>query len=145
MNMAHVAYYANLVLEALDMETLVVAYWQGLWEGKLTEWIAKKNDEFRVTTMQGLKSDTGKAVRTRGVAALGSFANIYIQSKIAEFSEWTADNDPYGEHDFGSIEIDGLPKIFWKIDYYANADIEYGTADRLNAYRVLVIMLADEY
>ena len=145
MNMAHVAYYANLVLEALDMETLVVAYWQGLWEGKLTEWIAKKNDEFRVTTMQGLKSDTGKAVRTRGVAALGSFANIYIQSKIAEFSEWTADNDPYGEHDFGSIEINGLPKIFWKIDYYANADIEYGTADRLNAYRVLVIMLADEY
>ena len=145
MNMAHVAHYANLVLEALGMETLVVAYWQGLWEGKLTERIAKQNDAFRVTTMQGLQGDTGKAVRTRGVAALGSFANILIQYRIAEFSEWTEDNDPYGEHDFGALQIDGLPEIFWKIDYYANADMEFGTADRLNAYRVLTIMLADEY
>ena len=145
MNFAHVAYAANRVLEALGMETLVVAYWQGLWEGKLAEQIAKQNDAFRVTTMQGLQGDTGKAVRTRGVAALGSFANILIQYRITEFSDWTEDNDPYGEHDFGALQIDGLPEIFWKIDYYANADMEFGTADRLNAYRVLTIMLADEY
>ncbi|RWI35553.1 MAG: DUF3768 domain-containing protein [Mesorhizobium sp.] len=26
-------------------------------------------------------------------------------------------NDPYGEHDFGSVQVDG-DTFFWKIDYY---------------------------
>jgi hypothetical protein len=31
---------------------------------------------------------------------------------------WTlTNNDPYGEHDFGSFELAG-EKFFWKIDYY---------------------------
>ena len=34
MNIAHMAYHANRVLEKLGMETLVVAFWQGLWEGR---------------------------------------------------------------------------------------------------------------
>lgn len=33
MNTAHLAYSANLVLEQLGMETLVVAFWTGLWKG----------------------------------------------------------------------------------------------------------------
>ena len=33
MNTAHIAYYANLVLESLGIETLPVAFWDGLYEG----------------------------------------------------------------------------------------------------------------
>ena len=60
-------------------------------------------------------------------------------SKIAET------NDPHGEHDFGSIQLDGCLKVFWKIDDYSDASMDSGADDKLNAYRVLVIMLADEY
>lgn len=33
MNTARMAYYANLVLEELGMETIVVAFWDGLYHG----------------------------------------------------------------------------------------------------------------
>lgn len=33
MNTAHITYYANLVLETLGMDTLAVAFWDGLWKG----------------------------------------------------------------------------------------------------------------
>ena len=33
-NIAHLAYYANRVLEALGQETLAVAFWRGLYEGR---------------------------------------------------------------------------------------------------------------
>ncbi|MCH8957714.1 DUF3768 domain-containing protein, partial [candidate division KSB1 bacterium] len=49
-------------------------------------------------------------------------------------------NDPYGEHDFGVIELTGQPKIYWKIDYY-DANFEYGG----DVNRLLTILLADEY
>ena len=64
--------------------------------------IAKRNDAFRKTVMRGLKSKDGKAIRTRGVAALGSLTNVYLQSAIAAFDTFTVDNDPHGEHDFGT-------------------------------------------
>jgi hypothetical protein len=37
--------------------------------------------------------------------------------KVRDFVDFTEDNDPYGEHDFGSFTVSGV-KIFWKIDYY---------------------------
>ena len=37
------------------------------------------------------------------------------------------------------------PKVYWKIDYYEDASMEYGAEDKINCYRVLVILLADEY
>jgi len=36
------------------------------------------------------------------------------------FDSFTPDNDPYGEHDFGTIDWQE-EKIFWKIDYYDQA------------------------
>ena len=57
----------------------------------------------------------------------------------------TETNDPHGEHDFGSIQLDGCLKVFWKIDDYSDASMDSGADDKLNAYRVRVIMLADEY
>jgi hypothetical protein len=69
-----------------------------------------------------------------------------IFSKIRNFEKFTPDNDPYKEHDFGSVEHEGL-KIFWKIDYYA-PDMMHGSenpADPKQTIRVLTIMLASEY
>ena len=95
--------------------------------------------------MKGIKSTDGKAVRTRGVAALGSLTNLFLQAQIAAFDAFTETNDPHGEHDFGSIQLDGCLKVFWKIDDYSDASMDSGADDKLNAYRVRVIMLADEY
>ena len=96
----------------------------------------------------------GKAVMTKAIASLGSMACAWIYKQIAEFDNFNEGNDPYGEHDFGSVTVavsdlltgeDETHKVFWKIDYYADAGMEYGTEDKLGCYRVLVIMLAEEY
>ncbi len=63
-----------------------------------------------------------------------------------KFSEFTADNDPHSEHDFGSFELVGR-KFFWKIDYY-DKRCEFGSddpADPEKTTRVLTVMLAGEY
>jgi hypothetical protein len=65
---------------------------------------------------------------------------------VQRFSDFSADNDPYGEHDFGCVTVDGR-KVFWKIDYY-DRDCLYGSecpADPTQTTRVLTIMLASEY
>jgi Protein of unknown function (DUF3768) len=64
-----------------------------------------------------------------------------------DFADFTADNDPYGEHDFGSFEVAG-ETFFWKIDYYDRKSMEYGSedpADPTMTTRVLTIMFAGEY
>ena len=104
------------------------------------EQIRTLNDAFR-TTMTG-----GKVLLTGGVDALPSDVKALVLRRVATFSEFTADNDPHGEHDFGSFEIAGR-KLFWKIDYY-DAAMEFGSedpADPSNTTRVLTIMLAEEY
>ena len=56
---------------------------------------------------------------------------------------FTPDNDPYGEHNFGSFEHNGI-RVFWKIDYY-DRNVEYGSedpSDPAQTTRVLTIMLA---
>ncbi len=47
--------------------------------------------------------------------------------RVATFSDFTEENDPHGEHDFGSFEVAGR-KFFWKIDYY-DAAMEFGSED----------------
>jgi len=65
---------------------------------------------------------------------------------VKEFSDFTDDNDPWGEHDFGSFEHDGQ-KFFFKLDYYDN-NLEFGSedpSDPVQTTRVLTVMLAEEY
>jgi len=66
--------------------------------------------------------------------------------KVRDFAEFTPDNDPHGEHDFGSFEHDGR-RLFWKIDYYS-PDMQGGSEDPSDpdeTQRVLTIMFAEEY
>lgn len=106
--------------------------------------IAERNDDFRRRVLGECQPD-GKAVFTRGIADLAQITRLAILLEVIRFKEWDTGNDPYGEHDFGVIELEGTPRVYWKIDYYEDASMEYGTEDKTNCYRVLVIMLADEY
>jgi len=97
--------------------------------------IAALNDDFR-------HSMSGCTV-TRGVAELVPVMNeIFV--KVRDFSEFTEDNDPYGEHDFGTFEA-YEHKLFWKIDYYDESLGYWRDPLSPDCKRVLTIMLAEEY
>ena len=67
-------------------------------------------------------------------------------AKVRAFDAFTDDNDPHGEHDFGSVDEGGV-RCFWKIDCYDRAT-EFGSPDPTDSAvttRVLTIMRADEY
>ena len=102
--------------------------------------IRELNDAFR-KTLRG-----GRAVMTSGVAELPNCVKAEAVAQVASFSDFTPDNDPYGDHDFGSFMLVGR-KFFWKIDYY-DKRCEFGSddpADPDKTTRVLTIMLAEEY
>ena len=104
------------------------------------ECIRELNDRFR-TTMTG-----GRMLMTAGVNALPSDVKAMAIRRVATFSEFTADNDPHEEHDFGNFELAGR-KFFFKIDYF-DANMEFGSedpADPAKTTRALTIMLAEEY
>jgi hypothetical protein len=87
-----------------------------------------------------------KILMTRGIASLSPEAQIIIAAKVRNFDDFTPDNDPYGEHDFGAFTHEGQ-KIFWKINYYS-PDMRHGSedpSDPAQTVRVLTIMLAEEY
>jgi len=67
---------------------------------------------------------------------------------VTQFEDFSEDNDPYGEHDFGAFDHPEAGKVFWKIDCYADSACEWGSEhphDPERSYRVLTIMLASEY
>ena len=102
--------------------------------------IRELNDAFR-KTFSG-----GKVTVTAGVNSLPEDTMLEVLEKVKSFSDFTPDNDPHGEHDFGAIEVAGQ-KYFWKIDCY-DAHLEYGSedpSDPSQTTRVLTIMLPQEY
>lgn len=66
-----------------------------------------------------------------------------IMWRVHDFTSFTPDNDPHGEHDFGSFEFAGKT-IFWKIDLYEEPGVKGKNGEPVVS-RVLTIMLADEY
>ena len=98
------------------------------------------NDNFR-TTFVG-----GQVVMTQGVAELPLDLKARIILAVQSFANFDAENDPHGEHDFGSFELAG-ETYFFKVDYYS-PDLTSGSedpADPEKTARVLTIMRADEY
>jgi len=81
-----------------------------------------------------------------GIAALHPKEQAAILDRVRTFDDFTPDNDPHGEHDFGSFEHNRRT-IFWKIDYY-DLLLHYGSRDPSDpalTRRVLTILLAEEY
>ena len=102
--------------------------------------IAELNDAFR-ETFRG-----GEVLLTASVAALPSMVKAQALLQVSSFNSFTRDNDPHGEHDFGSFEQGGQ-KFFWKIDYY-DQELQYGSPDPSKpelTTRALTIMFAHEY
>ena len=97
------------------------------------ERIAERNDTFR-------KGETMSV--SQGVFNLQDVLGLI--RAVREYKDFSEDNNPYGEHDFGSLDWEGQ-KIFWKIDYY---DERFeGWADPLSneVERVLTVYLAEEH
>src|ERR1019366_8991035 len=95
------------------------------------------NDAFR-KTLSG-----GRVLVTAGISAREDVATILEQ--VREYNDFSEDDDPYGEHDFGAIRH-GDQQIFWKIDYY-NCNMQEGSPDPGDSTvttRVITIMFASE-
>lgn len=113
--------------------------------------IAEQNDRFRQRTglppAEGEDAVPGVALMTIGIQTLPIPIQLVILTRVREFSDFTPDNDPWGEHDFGIIKLPEVGSVYWKIDYYA-PDMEHGSEDPADlslTQRVLTIMLAEEY
>ncbi|HLO75346.1 MAG TPA: DUF3768 domain-containing protein [Magnetospirillum sp.] len=98
------------------------------------------NDRLRRTHAGGL------VMVTSGIRAMGEDAMRELLEAVAHFDAFGPDNDPWGEHDMGSLGFQGR-RVFWKIDYYDAqlAGSSPDPADPQVTRRVLTIMLAEEY
>jgi hypothetical protein len=97
------------------------------------------NDQLRQT------GTGGRIVLTRGVAAFGAITQAAVFAALRSFDAFTPDNDPYGEHDCASFEVDGHCCIF-KIDYYEleMEGLSSDPADVAVTERVMTLTPAEE-
>lgn len=105
-----------------------------------SERIRALNDAFRSSF------DGGQVFLTASVEALPSDVKAMAIRKVATFADFEPDNDPHGEHDFGSFDLAGYT-FFWKIDHY-DRRLKWGSEDRSDpekTTRVLTLMLAEDY
>lgn len=105
------------------------------------------NDAFRhAPTLTAQRAGLNRVHITRGVADHGPEFVARALVAVRDFDDFTPGDDPYQEHDFGAVTLDG-ERLFWKIDCYdlAGAFHSPDPADPLVTRRVLTIMLASEY
>ena len=103
--------------------------------------IAQLNDRFR----QG-DYTLGQVFTTQLVQGLSSVDQQELFRLVRVFDNFTPGNDPYGEHNFGSIEYQD-DQYFWKIDCYT-PDLKHGSEDPSNpavTTRVMTLMQTSEY
>ncbi len=98
------------------------------------------NDQLRQT------GTGGRTMLTADVAALPPKTVAAIVLAVQGFDRFSPDNDPYGEHDFGTLDAAGHRVIF-KVDYYDQSLTLHSddATDPAVTARVLTIMLASEY
>jgi hypothetical protein len=69
----------------------------------------------------------GRIVITSGVQALGTDEVGRILAAVSEYDNFTADNDPWGEHDCAVLTVSGR-RIIFKHDYY-DSQLTYYSPD----------------
>jgi len=102
--------------------------------------VAALNDRLRTSGLGG------QVLASAGLVALGDELVAQVLTAVRSFSSFTPDNDPYGEHDFGTVDIGGQ-SVVWKIDYY-DRSMRYASespADQAVTSRVMTMMLAEDY
>ena len=77
-----------------------------------TKRIAALNDELRRTV------PAGQVFLTANLNSLGPIFVAGVIQQVRAFDDFNEDNDPHGEHDFGSFEFGGHT-INWKIDCFS--------------------------
>lgn len=104
------------------------------------EAIARLNDQLRTT------GTGGTIVVTQGVLRITGYDPVTLAAALANYDGFDADNDPYGERDFGDLVYQGWD-LLWKVDYF-DLNHQFGSddpADPAKTSRVLTVMLASEW
>lgn len=65
------------------------------------ERIRTLNDTFRRT------GQNGKIMMTQGISQMPLPKQAQLMSLIRQYDNFSTDNDPYGEHDMGSLKLHG--------------------------------------
>ena len=112
----------------------------GTMESRTAE-IRRLNDALRTG-----ESDDGIIVVTQDARAGGEAFLHAAMAAMRSFSDFNADNDPHGEHDFGAFDVEGQ-RLFFKVDYYDPTMTAHSAdpTDPKVTRRVLTVMLASEY
>lgn len=102
--------------------------------------IANFNDALR-RTFTG-----GRVMISAGVSALPEEVRATLLAAVQDFDAFGADNNPYGERNFGIVEAAGT-RCFWKIDVYDRELRGHSPdpADPAVTVRVLTVMRPEEY
>jgi len=104
-----------------------------------SEEIARENDLFRSTMIE---SSHHKIILTAEV--LESKYREEIITAVRSYRKFNADNDQYGEHDFGQVTV-GQDQFYFKIDYY-DKEFEFGVDPYEGPVsRMMTIMSVYEY
>lgn len=102
--------------------------------------ISRLNDLLRT---QGIG---GRVIATLGVQNLNHETRGKVVEAIRVYNKFEGGNDPYNEHDFGAVEIEG-DQFFFKIDYYDPSlrFVSEDPSDPEKTTRIMTIMRANEY
>lgn len=104
-----------------------------------TRKIRELNDRLRRTGIGGT------VVLTRAVASLDEPDLKELLRLVREFDDFNRSNDPWGEHDFGEVVMNGI-RFYWKLDSY-DLSLEWASPDASDesvTRRVLTIMTGED-
>lgn len=102
--------------------------------------IRRLNDAFR-TTFRG-----GEILLTQSVTDLPPMVITAALQKVAEFTDFTEENDPHGEHDYLSFDLCNREFVF-HITYY-DVSLENASPDAANpnvTKRIGTLMLTHDW
>ena len=102
--------------------------------------IQELNDRFRTRLEGGRLFFGGDLARAPRAVLQEALQNV------KNYVDFSAANDPSGQHDFGDFMLDGR-HVFWKIDYLAKDEERASTdpADPALTTRVLIITYAEDF